>query len=59
MVAQSRRLGCQSNSFFSIFSNQPAQCGPLNNQIEQARSNLDRTMSDSQRFQSGGAGERR
>lgn len=56
MVAQSRRLGCQSNGFFSIFSNQPAQCGPLNNQIEQARSNLDRAMSDAQRFQTGGAG---
>lgn len=57
MVAQSRRLGCQSNGFFSIFSNQPPQCTGLNNQIEQARSNLDRAMSDSQRVQSGGAGE--
>ena len=57
MVAQQRRLGCQPNSFFSIFSNQPAQCGPLGNQIEQTRSNLDRAMNDSQRYQSGGQGE--
>jgi hypothetical protein len=57
MVAQSRRLGCQSNGFFSIFSNQPPQCTGLNNQIEQARGNLDRAMNDSQRMQSGGAGE--
>jgi hypothetical protein len=57
LVAQQRRLGCQPNSFFSIFSNQPAQCGPLGNQIEQTRSNLDRAMNDSQRYQSGGQGE--
>lgn len=57
LVAQQRRLGCQSNGFFSIFTQQPAQCGPLNNQIEQTRSNLDRAMNDSQRFQSGGQGE--
>ncbi len=57
MVAQSRRLGCQSNGFFSIFSNQPPQCNGLNNQIEQARQNLDRAMNDAQRSQSGGTGE--
>src|SRR4051812_40582028 len=57
MVAQSRRLGCQSNGFFSIFSNQPPQCNGLNNQIEQARANLDRAMNDAQRSQSGGTGE--
>lgn len=57
LVAQQRRLGCQSNGFFSIFTQQSAQCGPLNNQIEQTRSNLDRAMNDSQRYQSGGQGE--
>ena len=57
LVAQQRRLGCQSNGFFSIFQSQPAQCGPLNNQIEQTRSNLDRAMNDSQRYQAGGTNE--
>lgn len=57
LVTQQRRLGCQSNGFFSIFTNQPPQCGPLNNQIEQTRSNLDRATNDSQRYQSGGQGE--
>src|SRR5258707_2721794 len=31
--AQWQRLGCQAPSLFSIFSNQPAQFGPLINQI--------------------------
>src|SRR5579885_2283922 len=27
LVSQSRRMGCESSSFFSIFSNPPRQCG--------------------------------
>lgn len=57
MVAQQRRLGCQTNSFFSIFTNQPPQCSGLNNQIEQTRQSLDSALNESQRAQSGGAGE--
>ncbi len=54
-VAQSRRIGCESSGFFSLFSNQPQQCGPLNNQIQQMRDNLDRIMSDLQKLQGAGA----
>jgi hypothetical protein len=54
---QSQRLGCQGGGFFSLFSGQPPQCVPLNNQIQQARSNLDRTLTEIQRLQ-GNSGER-
>jgi hypothetical protein len=54
---QSQRLGCSGGGFFSLFSGQSPQCGPLNNQIQQARANLDRTLSESQRLQ-GNSGER-
>jgi hypothetical protein len=52
LTAQARRSGCEGNGFFSLFVSQPAQCGPLNAQIQQARGNLDRTMNDLQRAQS-------
>jgi len=54
---QSQRLGCQGAGFFSLFSGQSPQCGPLNNQIQQMRANLDRTLTDIQRLQ-GNSGER-
>src|SRR5215831_11136304 len=41
---QSQRLGCQGGGFFALFSGQSPQCGPLNNQIQQMRANLDRTL---------------
>ncbi|MBV9346901.1 MAG: DUF2865 domain-containing protein, partial [Pseudolabrys sp.] len=44
MVAQSRRMGCESSGFFSLFSQTPAQCGPLSGQIQQARSGLERAQ---------------
>jgi hypothetical protein len=49
--AQARRTGCEGGGFFSLFGGQPAQCGPLNGQIQQARANLDRTMNDLERAQ--------
>ena len=52
LTAQARRSGCEGNGFFSLFTSQPAQCAPLNAQIQQARGNLDRSMSDLQRSQS-------
>jgi len=55
LVAQQRRLGCQSG-FFSIFANQPAQCTPLNAQIDQTRTNLDRAMGDLQQVQANSQG---
>ena len=54
---QSQRLGCQGAGFFALFSGQSPQCGPLNNQIQQMRANLDRTLTDIQRLQ-GNSGER-
>jgi Protein of unknown function (DUF2865) len=54
-VAQGRRLGCESSGFFSLFSSQNPQCGPLNNQISQMRANLTRTQNDLQRLQAGGS----
>jgi hypothetical protein len=58
LTAQARRSGCEGNGFFSLFVSQPAQCGPLNAQIQQARGNLDRTMNDLQRSQSNTGADR-
>ncbi len=57
LVAQSRRMGCESSGFFSIFSNPPAQCGPLSRQIDQQRSGLERMRNDLERL-NGGTTER-
>jgi hypothetical protein len=54
--AQARRQGCDNSGFFSLFSGQSAQCGPINNQIQQMRGNLDRITSDLERLRGGGAG---
>jgi hypothetical protein len=54
---QSQRQGCQGGGFFSLFSGQSPQCGPVNNQIQQMRANLDRTLTEIQRLQ-GNSGER-
>jgi Protein of unknown function (DUF2865) len=54
---QSQRLGCQGGGFFALFSGQSPQCVPLNNQIQQMRANLDRTLTEIQRLQ-GNSGER-
>jgi hypothetical protein len=58
LTAQARRSGCEGNGFFSLFTSQPAQCGPLNAQIQQARGNLDRTMGDLQRAESNTGADR-
>jgi hypothetical protein len=47
--AQWQRLGCQPATLFSIFTNQPAQCGSLGNQISQIRAAIDRTTADLER----------
>lgn len=60
--AQARRMGCESRGFFSLFSGQPQQCGPINNQIQQLRANLDQTLGELQRTQGNSAdreGQRR
>ena len=54
---QSQRLGCQGAGFFALFSGQSPQCGPVNNQIQQTRSNLNYYQTEIQRLQ-GNSGER-
>ena len=57
LVAQSRRMGCESSGFFSIFSNPPPQCGGLSRQIDQQRNALERIRNDLERL-NGGTTER-
>lgn len=60
LSAQARRMGCEGVGFFQLFNpNHNAQCGPLNNQIQQQRANLNRTLSDLQSIQRSGAGYER
>jgi hypothetical protein len=56
LVAQARRMGCESSGgFFSIFSNPPPQCGGLNRQIDQQRSALDRLQNSLEQLNGGTA----
>jgi hypothetical protein len=54
VTAQAKRMGCESSGFFSMFSDRSAQCGPVNNQIQQMRGNLDQIMSNLERLRTGG-----
>src|SRR5580704_15650466 len=56
VTSQARRMGCDSSGFFSLFSGQSAQCGPVNTQIQQMRANLDQITSNLERLRSGGSG---
>ena len=49
-------MGCESSGFFSLFNGQSAQCGPVNNQIQQMRANLDQITTSLERLRSGGIG---
>ncbi len=53
VVAQARRIGCESSGFFSIFSNPPPQCGALNRQIGQMRNNLERMQNEFEQLHGG------
>ena len=57
LVAQSRRMGCESSGFFSIFSNAPPQCGGLSRQIDQQRIALERMQNQLEQL-SGGTAQR-
>lgn len=62
VVAQSRRVGCQGSGFFALFGGQPAQCGPINGQIQQMRANLDQILANLEQLQGntvGRQGQRR
>ena len=56
VTQQAKRMGCDSSGFFSLFNGQSAQCGPVNNQIQQMRGNLDQITSSLERLRSGGIG---
>src|SRR6202047_1634639 len=56
VTSQAKRMGCDSSGFFSLFNGQSAQCGPVNNQIQQMRANLDQITSSLERVRSGGLG---
>jgi hypothetical protein len=58
LSAQASRMGCQGGGFFSLFTGQNPQCTPLNQQIQQVRAALEKTLSDLDRLQGGGAGDR-
>src|ERR1700726_299688 len=53
---QAKRMGCDSSGFFSLFSGQSAQCGPVNSQIQQMRANLDQITTSLERLRGGGLG---
>lgn len=54
LSAQARRQGCEGGGFFSLFSGQNPQCTPLNQQIQQARANVEKLLADLDRLQGGG-----
>jgi hypothetical protein len=56
VTAQAKRMGCDSSGFFSLFSGQSAQCGPVNNQIQQMRANLEQITTSLERLRVGGPG---
>jgi hypothetical protein len=56
VTSQARRMGCDSSGFFSLFNNNSAQCGPVNNQIQQMRGNLDQITQSLERLRTGGLG---
>ena len=53
VTSQAKRMGCDSSGFFSLFSGQSAQCGPVNNQIQQMRANLDQITTSLERLRGG------
>ena len=55
VTSQARRMGCDSSGFFSLFNGQSAQCGPVNNQIQQMRANLDQITTNLERLRGGGS----
>jgi hypothetical protein len=57
VTSQARRMGCDSSGFFSLFNGQSAQCGLVNNQIQQMRGNLDQITTSIERLRGGGFGD--
>ncbi len=55
---QAKRMGCDSSGFFSLFSGQSAQCGPVNSQIQQMRANLEQITTSLERLRGGFGADR-
>jgi len=55
LVAQSRRMGCESSGFFSIFSNPPPQCAGLTRRIDQQRYAIERLQNQLEQLNGGTA----
>jgi hypothetical protein len=53
VTLQAKRMGCDSSGFFSLFSGPSAQCGPVNNQIQQMRTNLEQITTNLERLRGG------
>src|SRR5256884_2282962 len=56
VTSQAKRMGCHSSGFLPLFNGQSAQCGPVNNQIQQMRGNLDQITISLERLRTGGLG---
>ncbi|MGQ0685502.1 DUF2865 domain-containing protein [Bradyrhizobium sp.] len=56
VTSQAKRMGCESSGFFSLFNQNSAQCGPVNNQIQRMRGNLDQINTSLEQLRSGGLG---
>lgn len=54
--SQAKRMGCDNSGFFSLFSGRSAECGPINNQIQQMRANLDQITGNLEQLRGGGFG---
>ena len=59
VTAQAKRMGCDSSGFFSLFNGQSAQCGPVNNQIQRMRTNLEQMTTNLERLRSGNGAQPR
>jgi hypothetical protein len=58
VTMQAKRMGCDSSGFFSLFSGQSSQCGPVNTRIQQMRANLDQITNSLERLRGGGSADR-
>lgn len=58
VTMQAKRMGCDSSGFFSLFNGRSAECGPVNTQIQQMRSNMDQITASLERLRGGGGSDR-
>ena len=53
VTSQARRMGCDRSGFFSFFTGRSAQCGPIDNRIEQMRDNLNQIKTSLEQLRGG------